>query len=84
MALTFNEMYQAAANGETSWEHALLLTGLLYVDAAGLVVSPPPEDKMDFHLYKLRFDELRKHPNDNYEYKNVIDILYSYLISFEN
>lgn len=45
MALTINEMYQAAANGETSWEHALLLTGLLYMREAGLEVSPPPSNE---------------------------------------
>ena len=52
MALTINEMYQAAANGETSWEHALLFTGLLYVGVEGLMVNPPPENKDDYKFYR--------------------------------
>lgn len=84
MAITINDMYRSAAMGEISWEQALLLTGLLYVDAAGLVVSPPPENEVDYRFYKLRFDLLYEHQNNNYQYKNVINTLNSYLISYQN
>lgn len=47
MSLTIDEIYQAAAKGETSWEHALLLTGLLYMGVMGLEVSPPLRENMN-------------------------------------
>ena len=79
MFLTIDEMYQAAAKGVTSWEHALLLTGLLYVGVEGLMVSPPPQDKYEYHFYKLRPDVLIMYSNNNYVYKKVIKALHKYL-----
>ncbi len=79
MSLTINEMYQAAANGETSWEHALLLTGLLYMGEAGLETSHPPSNEVDYYFYKLRLDALTEYSNNNTYYKNVIQILHSYI-----
>jgi len=72
-------MYHAAADGETSWEHTLLLTGLLYMDVAGLEVSPPPADKYEYAFYKLRLDILEKHPNNNVNYKNTVKVLQKYI-----
>lgn len=79
MSLTIDEMYQAAADGETSWEHALLLTGLLYMNEAGIEVSPPPSNDVDYHFYKLRLDTLSEHPNNNSYYRNVVQVLHSYI-----
>ncbi len=79
MSLTIDEMYQAAADGETSWEHALLLTGLLYMNEAGLEVSPPPSNDVDYHFYKLRLDALNKYNNSNSYYKNAIKNLRNYI-----
>ena len=79
MSLTIDEMYQAAAKGKTSWEHALLLTGLLYMSEAGLEVSPSPSNDVDYHFYKLRLDALSEHPNNNSYYKNVVQTLHSYI-----
>ena len=78
MSLTINEMYQAAADNETSWEHALLLTGLLYVGVEGLMVSPPPENKDDYKFYRLRLDILLKYSNDNSSYQEVTKTLQEY------
>ena len=78
MALTFNDMYLAAEKGETSWEHALLLTGVLYMGPTGLEVSPPPEKDIEHDFYKLRLDALRKYPNNNPNYKNVMKNLRNY------
>lgn len=80
MVLTINELYQAAANGETSWEHALLLTGLLYEGGTGLEVSPSPENNIDSNFYKLRLTALMKHPNDNVIYKKIIKVLKKYTV----
>lgn len=79
MSLTIDEMYEAANNGETSWEHALLLTGLLYMGMTGLEVSPPPMDKNEYYFYKLRLDSLSKYPNNNNHYKNVMKTLHNYI-----
>ena len=79
MSLTINEMYQAAAKGETSWEHALLLTGLLYMNEAGLEVSPPPSSDACYHYYKLRLEALSEYPNNNSYYNNVVQTLHNYI-----
>ena len=68
-SLTANELYQAAAKGERSWEHVLLLTGLLYIDETGLVISPPPAEKHEFRFYKSRLNELNKYPNGYHQCK---------------
>lgn len=75
MSLTIDEMYEAAAKGETSWEHALLLTGLLYVGTEGLAISPPPENEEDHRFYNIRLDALEKTPSNNNHYKNVMIML---------
>lgn len=84
MAITINDMYRSAAKGEISWEQALLLTGLLYIDVAGLVISPPPADKYEYNFYKLRFDALSEYPNNNQHYKDVMDTLRKYIIYKKN
>lgn len=79
MALTFNEMYLAADNGETSWEYALLLTGLLFMGENGLEVSPQPTNKAELLFYKIRIEVLTQHPNENIYYKRVLRELYIYI-----
>lgn len=80
MVLTINELYQVAANGETSWEHVLLLTGLLYFYGVGFKVSPPPLNRNEHQFYKRRINVLNKFPNNNNRnYKKVMEILKEYV-----
>ena len=79
MSLMFDEMYLAADKGNTSWEHALLLTGVLYMGENGLEVTPQPTNEAELIFYKKRIKVLTQYPNENIYYKKVIRELYIYI-----
>lgn len=79
MPLTINDLYLAAAMDEISWNYALLVAGLLYVDATGIAMSPPPTDQSEYHFYQLRLDALREYPNENLDYQKVMKALHHYI-----
>lgn len=84
MPVSINDMYQSAYKNEVSWEQALLLTGVLYVGMEGLVVSPPPHDKYEYHFYKLRLADLSEYPSNNIQYTKVIKVLSDYISDYNS